>query len=92
MIFLVGNKQDLESEREVSRESAMRFQRENGIKYWCETSAKSGGNIENLFLHTSKFLYCQILNQETTEQGDNDSYYAGSRSDGGSFNGENQMN
>ena len=25
MIFLVGNKQDLESEREVSRESAMRF-------------------------------------------------------------------
>lgn len=57
MIFLVGNKQDLESEREVSRESALQFQRDNDIKYWTETSAKSGDNIENLFLDMSKFLY-----------------------------------
>lgn len=57
MIFLVGNKQDLESEREVSRESALRFQREHNIKYWTETSAKSGDNIESLFLDASKFLF-----------------------------------
>ena len=57
MIFLVGNKLDLESEREVSREEAMRFQRENGIKYWIETSAKSGEQIESLFLDASKFVF-----------------------------------
>lgn len=62
MIFMVGTKQDLESEREVSRESALRFQRENGIKYWAETSSKSGDNIESLFLDASKFLYRQLQN------------------------------
>ena len=60
MVFLVGNKQDLESEREVSRESAMRFQRENNIKYWTETSAKSGDNIEKLFFDASKFLFREL--------------------------------
>ena len=60
MIFLVGNKQDLESEREVSRESAMRFQRENNIKYWTETSAKSGERIEDLFFDASKFLFREL--------------------------------
>jgi GTPase SAR1 family protein len=60
MIFMVGNKQDLESEREVSRESAMQFQRDNNIKYWTETSAKQGHNIESLFLDASKFLFKQL--------------------------------
>lgn len=66
MIFLVGTKQDLESEREVSQESALRFQRDNNIKYWCETSSKSGDNIESLFLDASKFLYRQLANTDTT--------------------------
>ena len=58
MICLVGNKQDLESQREVSKDAAYRFMRENeNIKFWTETSAKSGENIENLFLCASKFLY-----------------------------------
>ena len=57
MVFLVGNKLDLESEREVSREEAMRFQRENNIKYWIETSAKSGEHIESLFFDASKFFF-----------------------------------
>ena len=46
LIFLVGNKKDLESERKVSVEDALRFQRENGIKYYVETSAKTGDGIE----------------------------------------------
>ena len=57
MVFLIGNKLDLESEREVSREEAMRFQRENNIKYWVETSAKSGEQIESLFFDASKFFF-----------------------------------
>ena len=89
MIFLVGNKQDLESEREVSRESAIRFQRENNIKYWTETSAKSGEFIESLFLDASKFLYRQLMNSETTSQGSNsDASYNGSRSASETTNNE----
>ncbi len=34
--------------------------KENNIKYWCETSAKSGENVEQLFLNASKFLYNQL--------------------------------
>ena len=57
IILLVGCKQDLETNREVSHERALRFQKENGIKYWTETSSKSGENIEQLFYDLSKFLY-----------------------------------
>ena len=57
LVFLVGNKADLEAEREVTREEALRFQRENNIKYWAETSAKSGEHIESMFLDASKFLH-----------------------------------
>ena len=88
MIFLVGTKQDLESEREVSRESAMRFARENNIKYWTETSAKSGEHIESLFLDASKFLYRQLQNTETTSQGSPTSYNGSRSNASGSFNGE----
>lgn len=34
--------------------------RDHNIKYWCETSAKSGQNIEGLFLNATKFLYNQM--------------------------------
>ena len=43
---MVGNKNDLESERKVSVEDALKYQRENEIKYYIETSAKSGHNVE----------------------------------------------
>lgn len=46
--------------------------REHDIKYWCETSAKSGANIESLFLNASKFLYNQMLDCETSEQSESD--------------------
>ena len=82
MIFLVGNKQDLESEREVSRESAMQFQRDNNIKYWTETSAKSGERIEDLFFDASKFLFRELQNNDSTPlTSERSTSYNGSRSD-----------
>jgi len=77
MIFLVGNKQDMESEREVSREAALAFQRKYNIKYFCETSAKSGENVENLFINASKFLF-NMLHADTTSQ-DSQSEIGGSQ-------------
>jgi len=34
--------------------------RENNIKLWTETSAKSGDNVEQLFINASKFLYLEM--------------------------------
>lgn len=40
--------------------------RENAnIKYWTETSAKSGVNIEMLFLNASKYIYYQMMEDDS---------------------------
>jgi GTPase SAR1 family protein len=46
MLFIVGNKCDLEMMREVTLESVLEFKEMNNIDYFCETSAKSGKNVE----------------------------------------------
>lgn len=46
MVFIVGNKCDLENMREVAHESVVDFKDQNQILYCCETSAKSGKNVE----------------------------------------------
>jgi small GTP-binding protein len=56
-IFLVGNKVDLESQRQVSREMGETFCKNNKIKFFLETSAKTGFNAENVFIEASKLLY-----------------------------------
>ena len=78
MLFLVGNKQDLEVDREVTREMAQQFAKENGIKYSTETSAKSGINVNQLFFDAAKFLYNQIRNQDMAS--DSQSSLSGSQS------------
>jgi len=47
-VILVGNKSDLEGEREVNREVAKNFAKENNLLF-LETSAKNGTNIEKIF-------------------------------------------
>ncbi len=57
IMFLVGNKKDKESEREVSLEKAEQFRKEKGIHFFFEASAKSGDNVENIFITAAKMLY-----------------------------------
>ena len=57
MLFVVGNKCDLEEMREVTQESVLEFKELNNIQYWCETSAKSGKNFDKLFTDCAKFVY-----------------------------------
>ena len=57
MVFLVGNKCDMEMLREVSIESVLEFKEMNKINYFQETSAKSGKNVETLFSDCSRLLY-----------------------------------
>lgn len=57
-ILLIGNKLDLanDSGRDVSFEEAKQFATENGLLF-IECSAKSGENVEELFLNTAKKIY-----------------------------------
>lgn len=57
IVFLVGNKKDMEDKREVTLERVEAFKRERGIIFSFETSAKTGENIESLFITASKILY-----------------------------------
>ena len=60
-IFLIGNKADLEDEREVKSNEAEKFKEENGIHYFGETSAKSGLNAKEVFIEAAKLLYKEHL-------------------------------
>ena len=61
--ILVGNKLDLEDEREVDKETALKFAEKNNLKY-LETSAKNGKNINNSF----KEMIALILNDKTEKE------------------------
>ena len=45
VIFLIGNKCDLEAQRDVTYEEARQFAEENGLMF-CEASAKTGESVE----------------------------------------------
>ena len=60
-IFLIGNKVDLENNRQISKEEAQKFVENNQIKLFLETSAKTGFNAQNVFVEASKLLYQQHL-------------------------------
>lgn len=46
VLILVGNKNDKEKERQVTKEEGISFMKKNGISLFFETSAKTGENIE----------------------------------------------
>ncbi|KXN71355.1 putative ras-related protein rab-2, partial [Conidiobolus coronatus NRRL 28638] len=58
-IMLIGNKSDLDSKREVTREEGEKFAKENGLIF-METSAKTAQNVEDAFLDTAKNIYEKI--------------------------------
>lgn len=49
IIVLIGNKDDLKTEREVSTEEGQEFADKHNLMF-METSAKTGHNIENAFI------------------------------------------
>lgn len=61
-IFLIGNKSDLNEAREVPTEKAEQFMKDNDLKLFLESSAKTGLNINKLFAEAAIFLYEEFLN------------------------------
>ena len=63
-MVLVGNKIDLENERQILYEEGASFAEKNNMLF-IETSAKTGQNIENLFMKS-----VEVINERI-----NDGYY-----------------
>ena len=59
VIFLIGNKSDLESQRDVTYEEAKAFADENGLMF-IETSARTGEGVEEAFLDTARRIFQNI--------------------------------
>ena len=55
-IILVGNKKDLENEREVSYQEGLEFAKKNKLIFF-ETSAKTGEGVEETFLSAARMLF-----------------------------------
>ena len=62
--FLIGNKADLEEKRVISKESGEKFAKEHNMDYFGETSAKTGLNVENVFIEVAKTLYNEYEKQK----------------------------
>lgn len=58
-IYMVGNKSEMEEQREVTYERAVEMARAQKIHRVFETSAKTGYNVEELFASVGKELYAQ---------------------------------
>ena len=66
MIYLVGNKSDMDN-REVSQETAIKMAKENGIHKVFETSAKTGTGVQELFSCCAKELFLINSNNDLQE-------------------------
>ena len=61
-LFLIGNKNDLEKEREVSYEEARQFAINSEFCKFFETSAKTGTNVQKTFYEAANVLYDEYFN------------------------------
>lgn len=59
VIVLVGNKKDLDADREVTFMEASRFAQENELMF-LETSARTGENVEEVFLKCARSILSKI--------------------------------
>ena len=71
-LFLIGNKADLEEEREIKFNEAEKFAKENGFDYVKETSAKNGLNTKEVFIQAAKILYMEFIKYKNIKDDDND--------------------
>ena len=60
-VFLIGNKIDLENERQITREQGEQFCKDNKLNGFMESSAKTGINAQRIFIKAAETLYEDYL-------------------------------
>ena len=65
-VVLIGNKLDLERQRQVSYEEGERFAKQNNLAFFVETSAKTAEKVESAFLHSAQMILNKIEMGELT--------------------------
>ena len=70
LIYLIGNKSDLEEKRQVTQEEAKQFAEENDLVFY-ETSALNGDNIEEIFVQSATDLVNKLEAGELKEDFNN---------------------
>ena len=65
-IFLIGNKCDLDDERQISKEKAITLKNNYEFDAFFETSAKTGFNAKEMFVHAAKILYEDYNNYDNS--------------------------
>lgn len=63
-VYLIGNKAELEDEREITFERALEFAKTHNIHKVFETSAKTGFNVEDVFACVGKELFIQVVKEQ----------------------------
>jgi len=58
VIVLIGNKSDLEAQRQVTRDEGAEFARKHGLMF-LETSAKTAENVDEAFIKTAQDIYAR---------------------------------
>eukprot|EP00049_Salpingoeca_infusionum_P007112 m.115831 g.115831 ORF g.115831 m.115831 type:complete len:201 (-) comp13581_c0_seq1:178-780(-) len=57
--LLIGNKSDLDEQRDVTTEEAEQFAAANGLAF-AETSAKTGERVDDAFVQTAKSIFMAV--------------------------------
>ena len=70
LIYLIGNKSDLEDKRQVTTEEGKQFADENNLKFY-ETSALNGNNIEEIFVNSATDLVTKLENGDFKDNFEN---------------------
>ena len=63
-IILVGNKADLEEDRQVQKDEGENYKEQNCLELFIETSAKTGYNARNVLIEAARILYKRYEHEE----------------------------
>ncbi len=67
LIYMIGNKAELDEQREITFDRAIEFAKSHGIHKCFETSAKTGLSVEEVFSCAGKNLYTNTVQQQAAE-------------------------
>ena len=76
-IILLGNKIDLDYQREVSTEEGENLKKKLNLKKFVECSAKNGFNVPGIFIEAAKILYDKYFFNHSDGEDLAINYYSG---------------